>query len=116
MKKGTDNAPRGRQTLARKIGSAESASHGENHAGRDGGPALRRRVRFGRLRGNQIAGLEREGLQTGDPGQVGKALQEAGIRDVKDYRHRGKAGEDYERNSSLRTWRHSVRRPLDTED
>ena len=30
----------------------------------------------------QIAGLEREGLQTGYPGQVGQALQEAGIRDV----------------------------------
>ena len=51
---------------------------------------LRRRICVGRLRRNQIAGLERESLQAGYPGQVGHVVQQARIRDVKAYRNHKK--------------------------
>src|SRR5215470_14964654 len=86
--KGWKNAACRRETLARKVGAAERAARGKDRQGRDGRPQLRRGVGIGRLRGNQLEGLERKSLQTRHQGQVGQALQEARIRDVKSQRNR----------------------------
>src|SRR5437868_5543357 len=75
-----NHASRHRKTLAWKVGRPEASPRRSDHQGCHGGPQLWRGVGFCCDGRGQIQGLDRQGLQAGHQGEVGQALQEAGIR------------------------------------
>lgn len=77
------HAPRDRQALARKVGTAEEATGGCHHGRRHARLEIRRRVGFSRHRGNHGRGLGRKGLQARHRWPTGEALQKARLHDVR---------------------------------
>src|SRR3989454_1212570 len=79
---GLNHAARHRETLARKIRAPEEAARRGDRRRRHEGPRVRRRVGLGRHGRGPVAGLGRKGLSTRHRREVGRAVQEARIRDA----------------------------------